>query len=317
MGQYVVGHKLRAALTIGAIVLLGALGLATARSESDGRFSDFLRFSAPAGDRPATTDTVIDGVRAAILPNGRLVTPAGTELNVQAPKPFGMALSPDGETLATLNSGAGPFSLTLISQLNAATPIVKRVDVNASFLGVTFSTDSRPVYPSGGENGNIWTGDAVAGQIIGSVNRNGPAHPADRPLSVVPTPQRRFKGAFPAHMALTSTGRYLYVVDQGGFQLHVIDISKIQTGVDAQGRIIESDNFGAVVGHVPVGRYPFGVALSSDDRRLFVTHVGVFQYTHLRPATPAGNDNSDFPLCFPGAGYPDETLNDRVIQITK
>ena len=54
---------------------------------------------------------------AAILPNGRLVTPAGVEVNVQAPKPFGLALSPDGRMLATLNSGAAPFSLTLISQL--------------------------------------------------------------------------------------------------------------------------------------------------------------------------------------------------------
>ena len=61
-----------------------------------GALSDFLRFSAPAGNRPATTNTVIDGVSAAVLPNGRLVTPAGTEVNVQAPKPFGLALSPDG-----------------------------------------------------------------------------------------------------------------------------------------------------------------------------------------------------------------------------
>ena len=90
----------------------------------DRRFSDFVRFSAPAGDRPATTDTVIDGVRAAVLPNGRLVTPAGTEVNVQAPKPFGLALSPDGQMLATLNSGAGPFSLTLIGQLSGPTPAV-------------------------------------------------------------------------------------------------------------------------------------------------------------------------------------------------
>src|SRR5215510_989621 len=101
------------------------------RGSHDGRRSDFLSFSAPAGNRPATTDTVIDGVRAAVLPNGRLVTPAGTEVNVQAPKPFGMALSPDGEMLATLNSGAGPFSLTLIKAINGGAPVVKRIDVNA------------------------------------------------------------------------------------------------------------------------------------------------------------------------------------------
>ena len=317
MRHFVVGHKSKVALITGLVVLVGAWVVAAPHGGSEGRFSDFLRFSAPAGDRPATTDTVVDGVRAAVLPNGRLVTPAGTEVNVQAPKPFGLALSPNGEILATLNSGAGPFSLTLITQIRSHTPVVKRIDLNASFLGVTFSPDSRRVYLSGGENGNIWIGDAIAGRIIGSVNLNGPAHVLDRPLDVIATPQLHFKGAFPGHMAITSDGRFLYVLDQGGFQVHVIDVSKIQTGVDALGRITEPDNFAAVVGHATVGRYPFGIALSHDDRTLFVTHVGVFEYTHLRPANPTGNGNVDYPLCFPGVGYPDETRNDRVIQISK
>jgi len=311
-----VRHKARVALTI-ALVLIGVWVVGASHAEFAGRSSDFLRFSAPAGDRPASTDTVIDGVRAAVLPNGRLITPAGIEVNVQAPNPFGLALSPDGETLATLNSGAGPFSLTLVTQLGSQTPTVRRVDVNASFLGVVFSSDSRRVYLSGGENGNIWIADAAAGAIIGSVNLNGPTHPLDRPLDVVNTPALHFKGAFPANMALSSHGRYLYVVDQGSFQVHVIDVTKIQTGQDPQGRIVEPDNFAAVIGHAGVGRYPFGIALSPDDRRLFVTHVGVFQYTHLRPANPTGDANVDYPLCYPGAGYPDETRNDRVIQISK
>jgi DNA-binding beta-propeller fold protein YncE len=317
MGQYVVRHRTLVGLMSGLIVFVGVCVIAAQRFESDGHFSNFLRFSAPAGNRPATIDTVVDGVSAAVLPNGRLVTPAGIEVNVQAPKPFGLALSPDGEMLATLNSGAAPFSLTLITQLTSPTPTAKRIDVNASFMGVTFSPDSKRVYLSGGENGNIWIGDASAGRIIGSVNLNGPAHPLDRPLNVVATPQLRFKGAFPGNMVLTSDGRFLYVVDQGGFQVHVIDISKIETGFDAQGAITEPDNFAAVIGHVKVGRYPFGIALSSDERRLFVSHVGVFQYTHLRPSSPIGNDNVDYPLCYPGAGYPDETRNDRVIQISK
>jgi len=252
-----------------------------------------------------------------VLPNGRLVTPAGTEVNVQAPKPFGLALSPDGRTLATLNSGAGPFSLTLISGLETGAPATRRVDVNASFMGVTFSPDSRRVYLSGGENGNLWIADVAAGRIVGSVNLNGPTHPLDRPLAVVSTPQRRFKGAFPGNMVLTGDGRFLYVVDQGSFQVHVVDTSRVQTGVDAQGRISEPDNFAAVVGHVKVGRYPFGITLAPNGRTLLVTHVGVFEYTHLRPASPTGDDNIDYPLCYPGAGYPDETRSDRTIEIRK
>ena len=318
---YGLRHEALVALMSGAL-MLGMLTSETWAAEADrdssaARRSDFLTFSAPAGERPAMTETSIDGLKAAILPNGRLITPAGTEVNVEAPKPFGLALSPDGKLLATLNSGAGPFSLTLITQLDSPTPTVKRIDVNASFMGVTFSSDSKLVYLSGGENGNIWIGDTATGSMIGSVNLNGSTHPLDRPLDVVKDPQGRFKGAFPGNMVLSSTGRYLYVVDQGGFQVHVIDVSKIQTGVDDQGRITEPDNFAAVISSVKVGRYPFGITLSPDDRTLLVTHVGVFEYTHLRPENPTGDDNIDYPLCYPGAGYPDETQDDRLIEIHK
>ena len=318
------GWSRRKAFTgfFGVVVVfgIGATGLRVIeadRNPSLARGSDFLRFSAPAGKRPATTNTTIDGLDAAVLPNGRLLTPAGTEVNVQAPKPFGLALSPDGTMLATLNSGSAPFSLTLISDLASSSPLVKRIDVNASFMGVTFSADNRRVYLSGGENGNIWVADASLGTIVGSVNLNGPMHPLDRPLGVVAAPQQRIKGAFPGNMVLTQDGRFLYVVDQGGFAIHVIDVAKIQIGTDGQGRVVEPDNYAAVVGRAKVGRYPFGITLSRDDRTLFVTHVGVFEYTHLRPSNPTGDANLDYPLCYPGVGYPDETRKDRQIAITK
>ena len=191
MGQRLVRSKGLVALISAVLMFVVVWAVAAQRGESEGRSSAFLRFSAPAGSRPATTDTVIDGVHAAVLPNGRLVTPAGTEVNVQAPKPFGLALSPDGSMLATLNSGAGPFSLTLIRQLDSAAPTVQRVNLDATFMGVAFSADSARVFLSGGENGNIWIGNSMSGQIIGSVNLNGPAHPLDRPLSVTATPRPR------------------------------------------------------------------------------------------------------------------------------
>jgi len=194
---------------------------------------------------------------------------------------------------------------------------VRRIDINASFLGVTFSPDSRRVYLSGGENGNIWIADVTAGRIVGSINLNGAAHPLDHPLDPVATPQLHFKGAFPANMALTENGRYSTSWTRAVFQVHVIDTTKIQTGLDAQGRVTEPDNFAAVVGHATVRTVSVRRALSRDNRTLFVTHVGVFQYTHLRPASPTGDANADYPLCFPGVGYPDETRHDQVIEINK
>jgi DNA-binding beta-propeller fold protein YncE len=298
-----------------------ALSRHTVRSASAdgerGGSSEAIHFSAPAGDRPATRHILIDGVDAAILPNGRILTPAGVEISVDAPKPYGLALSPDGGTVATINSGVGPFSVTLIRNVRTSSPSISRIDVSSSFMGVTFSSDSSRFYASGGENGMIWVGATNAARIIGSVNLNGPGHPFGAPMDPTENPVGRFKGTFPGNLALGPTGRYLYVVEQGSFDVFVIDTRRIVTGFDPQGRILEPNNFPAVVGRVKAGRYPYAVAPTPDGRSLLVANVGVFQYTHLTPANPTGNPNHDYPLGYPGAGYPDETEHDRTIRIKK
>jgi len=273
-------------------------------------------FHAPAGDRPASRDTIVDGVRAAVLPSGRLLTPAGVEVNVTAPKPFGLAVSPDGQVVATVNSGAGPFSVSLIRGLGSGAPDVKRVALDAAFMGIAFSPDGARFYVAGGENGNLWIGDTALNAIVGSVNLNGAAHPLDRPLAVAKTPVQRFKGAFPGRLVVSGDGRYLYVVDQAGFQVHIVDTTLVATGTDAAGNVQEPDNFSAVVGRVPVGRFPFGIALTDSDRTLLVSHVGIFEYKHLMPDAPTGNSNLDYPLCYPGVGYPDDTTSDQQIKIS-
>jgi len=299
------------------IVMVLPLLVGRSLAEQSAGDSDFVEFKAPAGELPTLREFTIDGYRGAILPNGRFITPAGTEVNVDAPKPFGMALSADGQTLATINSGASRFSVTLVRNPADPNPQATRINVNATFLGVAFSQDGSRFFASGGENGNIWVGDTASAKIIGSVNLNGPSHPLDHPLNMVDNPKQRFKGTFPGQMVLTSDGHYLYVVDQGSFSVYVIDTTKISTGTDADGKITEPDNFPAVAGSVHVGRYPYGIALSPDNKTLFVTHVGVFQYTNLRPANPTGDANKDYPLCYPAVGYPDDTENDAHIKIKK
>lgn len=308
----------RAALSIAALtVIAGCTGAEGRETPPRPERSRFVQLRAPAGDRPATAAAVIDGRAGAILPSGRLVTPAGTEIDVGAPKPFGLALSANERTLATINSGASTFSVTLIREPRAPKPIVTVVPLDATFMGVTFSPDGERFYASGGDNGNLWVGAAATGRVIGSVNLNGAAHPLDRPLSPAAEPARRFRGAFPGNMTLTRDGRTLFVVDQAGFQVFAIDTTRIATGVDAAGKVVEPDNFAAVIARLKVGRYPFGVTLSPDDKTLLVTNVGVFQYTHLRPARPTGDPNVDYPLCLPGVGYPDEGEADKSIRIKK
>jgi DNA-binding beta-propeller fold protein YncE len=279
--------------------------------------SQSIYYKAPAGKLSATRQYNIDGYPGAVLPNGRLITPLGIEVNVTAPKPFGMILSPDNNTLLTVNSGTTPFSVTLIRNVKSATPQTTRINLDATFMGAAFSPTGDRFYVSGGENGNIWVGDSASGKIIGSVNLNGASHAFNSPLDSTKPPSPRFKGAFPGNMTTSSDGKYLYVVDQGSFQVFVIDTTKIVTWADAQGLITEPNNFDAVIRSVKVGRYPFGISLSPDNKTLFVANVGVFQYTSLTPASPTGDPNRDFPLCYPGAGYPEETGRSRQIQITR
>ena len=275
----------------------------------------FLR--APAGTRPTMRHTVIDGLDGAVLPNGRLLTPAGIEVGIDAPKPFGLALSPNGQVVAPINSGASRFSLTLIRQWTSPAPSVARRGVNATFMGIVFSADSSRFFASGGENGNIWVGDTSANAIVGSINLNGAAHPFPAPLDVTRNPPGRFKGAYPGNMTFDRSGRFLFVVDQGSFDVFVIDTNAVTTGTDAAGQLTEPNNFGAVVARAKAGRYPYAVAASADGRTLLVGNVGIFQYTHLTPTNPTGDANKDYPLGYPAVGYPDDVEHAKTIRIKK
>ena len=156
---------------------------------------DFWTFTRPPVISRPRCATTIDGRSGAILRTAASSPPRALEVNVGAPKPFGLALSPDGQTLATINSGAVALLGHADPQLRAAPARPsRRVDAQRELHGRACSRPTaRASTPSGGENGNIWVGDTATGQIIGSVNLNGAAHPLDRPLDVR---DRRSRAAF-------------------------------------------------------------------------------------------------------------------------
>jgi DNA-binding beta-propeller fold protein YncE len=277
--------------------------------------SVFTQLHAPAGDRPATLISAVDGRPGAILPNGRMLTPTGREIMTEAPRPFALAVAPDGNTALTANIGALP-SATLFRKVGPLDWAPTRVDLGATFAGVAFSVDGTRFFVSGGDLGNVWVGDVGSARIIGSVNLNGPAHPLEASLSVRKPPRPSFRGAYPGAMVLGG-GRYLYVVDQAAFQVHVVDLEAVVTEPAAAGTLREPNNFAAVVGHAEAGRYPLGIAVSDDGRRLLVTNVGLFQYAHLRPDTPTGDPDADYPLCLPATAYPDDVEKPKTIAIKR
>src|SRR2546427_763832 len=132
---------------------------------------------APAGDRPVK----IDPAGGTVLPNGRLITPFGKQVTV-APHPYGLALSPDGKTLVTANSGTAPFSFSIITDLGSRDPKVVQVppgykspgaDPDSVYMGVAIAPDNRTLYVAEGNNGRVGIFDLVTRRRLDSVSLDG------------------------------------------------------------------------------------------------------------------------------------------------
>ena len=118
-------------------------------------------------------------------------------------------------------------------------------------------------------------------------------------------------------MALSRNGRYLYVVDQGGFYVYV---HRFVQGVD--GRRCRWKGRGAGqfrCRHRPTQGRPLSVWHHAVARRSHSVRDACWRVrVHASAAeAPTGDPNLDYPLCYPGAGYPNETRHDRRIEVKK
>jgi len=232
---------------------------------------------APAGERPAKID--LSG--ETILPNGRLITPLGSHVQV-APHPYGLAISPDGKMLVTANSGTHPFSASIITQLGSPKPQVVQIppgfkpadaDPDSVFLGVAVGTDNRTLYLSEGNNGRVGIFDLVTHQRLYSLSIDGTFL------------GKTYANSLTAALQLSPDGRHLLVLDLAHFRLVILDTDSKQ-----------------IVSSTPVGRMPFGLALSPDGRFAYVSNVGMFQYS-LVPGYEEGRPRQTG-LDFPPYGFP-------------
>ncbi|HEV2491497.1 MAG TPA: bifunctional YncE family protein/alkaline phosphatase family protein [Terriglobia bacterium] len=223
---------------------------------------DSLELHAPAGQRA----TAIDPSGETVLPNGRLITPRGIQVKV-APHPYGLALSPDGRTLVTANSGTAPFSVSIMTNLESSQPKVVQIpsgvkpaegELESVFMGVAIAPDNRTLYVAEGDNGNVGIFDLVTHQRLGSVSLDG-----------------EFQGKTYAHsltgeLKLAPDGRTLYVLDLAHFRLVLVDTQSKQ-----------------VVASFSVGRLPFALALGPDGARAYVSNIGMFEYSLVPGVTVA------------------------------
>ncbi|MEM7109679.1 MAG: hypothetical protein AAF519_15750, partial [Bacteroidota bacterium] len=72
----------------------------------------------------------IDFKGATIIPNGRIIRPLGITHQI-APHPYGLALSHDGQTAITSNSGTIPFSISILRQVTSSEIDIQQVPEGA------------------------------------------------------------------------------------------------------------------------------------------------------------------------------------------
>lgn len=239
-----------------SLAVLLALPVAELNAQASKKEAALL--TVPAGNKFCT----INEGGTSILPSGRFVTPAGETIRITH-DPFGMALSPDGRKAVTLHNGV--FSIIDLPSMNAArVPSYDGKFVspfsNGSFLGVAFSPDSKTIFLSGGDNGAVIVYDIATMQRTDSISLNGIVG------------RERFDDSFTSDLALNEASNELLVLDRGNFRLVRLDLATKK-----------------ITASIPVGRQPFGLALSTDKRLAFVANVGMYSYPLIE-----GLDSSNY-----------------------
>lgn len=214
------------------------------------------------------------------LPNGRQIEPEGKWIPV-APYPFAIALRQDGSQVAVPSIGF-PFALNVIDDPSSDHAKTRRfpkttendpsIEVDA---GVAYSPDGKLLYVSTGDSGKVRIYQTAAWTVLKEASLDGELD------------GQKFEKSFAGAMAISEDGKHLFVVDEGNWRVVVLSAETLEK-----------------VGSVRTGRYPFGLALSPDGSKLYVTNTGLFEYR-----TIAGVGEGEHPaggLRFPAFGYPSE-----------
>lgn len=215
---------------------------------------------APAGERYVERDPNGETV----LPNGRLIRPIGKMLRVR-PHPYGLTMSADGRWVVAVSSD-GP-QLSIVDMADVESPKISFIPDNvesgkgvldSAFMGLAIAPDNRTLYVAGGNDWSVTAFDLETRERLFRIDCAHEADPKGKDTTF-------YRHGYLGDLRLSRNGKMLYAVDQSNFRMLVIDVSKR-----------------AVVRSIPVGRYPFGIALSHDGHKAFVANVGMFEYSYLK-----------------------------------
>ena len=219
----------------------------------------------------------IDTAGVSVLPSGRFVTPAGHTIRITS-DPYGLALSPGGQTALVLHDGV----FSIIGQPGSARPVLTRMPAfgqpdsqslltGGSFLGVAFGADGKTAYLSQGDKGSVLIFDIAKKAKIAEISLDGPVL------------GKTYTDSFTSDLVVNGAKNELLVLDRANFRMVRIDL--------ATRRLTAS---------IPTGRQPFGLRLSPNQKLAFVANVGQYAYPLVPGVTPTNRDT--MMLKFPAYG---------------
>jgi YVTN family beta-propeller protein len=217
----------------------------------------------------------IDG--ESVLPSGRIVKPAGEVVRITH-DPFGLALSPDGSIALAIHSNVLTLIETARPQEAIRLPsydgtLKNPFEGKGSFMGAAITTDNAIAYLSGGDSGDIIVFNLKTLKSEQRISLNGWSS------------GKKYADSFVGDLILSEDEKLLYILDQFNFRFVIFDLQNSK-----------------VSRSIPVGRFPFGLAVSADGHFAYVANVGIFDYPLAPDLTPENLEEKG--LDFPPYGLP-------------
>lgn len=208
---------------------------------------DKLLFEVPG----RTLYSSIDPTGISVLPSGRFVKPAG-KISRITHDPFGLALSPDGKKAVSLHNGVITIFHLDQDKLIRVPDYKNEIPspfTKGSLLGASFYKDNRTVFLSGGDVGTVIAYDIESLKVVNTYVLDGKFG------------DLTYEDSFTSDLIYLSASNELLVLDQANYRLVRIDATTKQ-----------------ITASIPVGRLPFGLAVSPDNQTAIVANVGMYAY---------------------------------------
>ncbi len=189
---------------------------------------------------------------------GRL--PTGVHLDPAAPQhptlsfPLGMAMAPDSAHIALSVNGWYRQGVQIVDRATGA--VTQTLEQPAAFIGIAFTPDGRSLYVSGGNQDVIYRYDWAAGR----------ATLRDSVVLAVKRNARASGRRYPAGIAFSPDGRWLYVAENLADSMAVVDVASAR-----------------VVQRYATDPYPYGVAAASDGN-VYVSAWGGYTVSQFTPS---------------------------------